>query len=80
MKNYYVRATKNFKDTTENEQRIAGESEFYCTKERYEFLKSNKAVELIEVIEEKETKNDEIIEKTEKVDRKKKKKSSKKQV
>lgn len=69
MKNYKVRATRNFTDALENTKRVAGE-EFECTKERYEFLSSkNNAVELIEIIEEEkpiieeevETTNEEVV-------------------
>jgi len=50
MDNYYVRATRNFDDTQHNgEKRIAGKSEWWCTAERYQFLKDNNAVELIEI-------------------------------
>lgn len=64
MKNYKVEAIMKFTDKEENIKRVPydknlSESEneekgsiFYCTKERYEFLKKNNAVKLIEVIEE----------------------------
>ena len=45
MKNYLVRATINFNDTAEKNEygcdtkRQANKSEWYCTKERYEFLR-----------------------------------------
>lgn len=46
MKNYIVRATRNFFDKEENINRECGEV-FKCTKERYEFLENcNGAVEL----------------------------------
>jgi len=52
MKNYRVRTIskyneKGFKDLIENVWRNVGD-EFYCTKERYEFLASKGAVELVE--------------------------------
>lgn len=53
MKNYLVRAIINFNDTCEKNEvggdtpRIANRSTWYCTKERYEFLKSHNAVELL---------------------------------
>lgn len=51
MKNYRVKATRNFNDGLENINRIAGD-EFECTKERYEYLVSkNNAVELVHIIE-----------------------------
>lgn len=66
MKNYKVEVTMKFTDKEENIKRVPydknlSESEneekgsiFYCTKERYEFLKKNNAVKLIEIVEEKE--------------------------
>lgn len=51
MKNYKVKVLKNFKDKVEQVERTKND-EFECTKERYEYLKENKAVELINVIEE----------------------------
>lgn len=55
MKNFKVKSLiDNFTDTVENVQHNKDDV-FYCTKERYEFLKEHKAVELIEVID-KETK------------------------
>lgn len=56
MKNYYVKAVKTFTDLEENELRVAGESKFYCTKERYEKFMEKEAVELIEIKEDKKTK------------------------
>ena len=50
MKNYKVKALRNFKDKVEQIERTKND-EFDCTKERYEFLKENKAVELIEIKE-----------------------------
>ena len=66
MKNYKVKALRNFKDKVEQIERIKND-EFDCTKERYEFLKENKAVELIGTIEEikiipKKTKPIKIVE------------------
>ena len=66
MKNYKVRAIKNFKDKVEQVERIKSD-EFDCTKERYEYLKEKKAVELIGIIEEikiipKKTKPIKIVE------------------
>ena len=65
MKNYKVIATRYFKDSNEINEKTGLKAErkvndeFYCTKERYEFLKSNNAVKLVEI---KET-IDEVIEK-----------------
>ena len=59
MKNYKVIATRFFKDSNEIDEKTGLKverqvnDEFYCTKERYEFLKQNNAVKLVEVIEEK---------------------------
>lgn len=58
MKNYTVKATRSFTDATENVYRNENDI-FNCTKERYEFLKENNAVELVEVVGEKKK---EIIE------------------
>ena len=52
MKNYKVKAIMKFTDKEENTKRIVND-EFFCTKERYEYLKSNGAVILVEVVEEK---------------------------
>ena len=50
MDNYFVRATRNFDDNEHNgTKRIKGQSEWWCSAERYEFLKANNAVELIEI-------------------------------
>lgn len=57
MENYKVRATRDFTDyygketiqDNPHEARKRGVSEWYCTAERYEYLKSNNAVELIEI-------------------------------
>lgn len=58
MKNYKVVATRKFRDSNEidpmtysKKERQQGD-EFLCTKERYEFLKSNGAVTLVEIIDE----------------------------
>lgn len=58
MKNYKVVATRKFRDSNEidpmtysKKERQQGE-EFLCTKERYEFLKSNGAVTLVEIVDE----------------------------
>jgi hypothetical protein len=57
MKNYKVIATREFKDATEIDEKTGLKvirkvnDEFYCTKERYEFLKANNAVKLVEIIE-----------------------------
>jgi len=57
MKNYLVKATRNFDDTVEQDEyganikRIAGQSVWNCTKERYEFLKLNNAVTLMGIDE-----------------------------
>lgn len=57
MKNYKVIATREFKDSNEIDENTGLKKErkvndeFYCTKERYEFLKENNAVKLIEVLE-----------------------------
>lgn len=50
MNNYLVRATRNFDDMEYNgEKRVKGVSTWYCSAERYEYLKANNAVELIEI-------------------------------
>lgn len=57
MKNYKVIATRNFKDSNEIDEKTGlkverqANDEFYCTKERYEFLKANNAVKLVEIME-----------------------------
>lgn len=57
MKNYKVMATRFFKDSNEIDEKTGLKVErqvndvFYCTKERYEFLKQNNAVKLVEVQE-----------------------------
>ena len=60
MKNYIVKALKYFKDKEEKKERFVGD-EFYCTKERYEFLKANNAVKLVEIQETIDEVVDEII-------------------
>jgi hypothetical protein len=55
MKNYKVIATRYFRDSSEIDKKTGLKverkvnDEFYCTKERYEFLKANNAVKLVEV-------------------------------
>lgn len=62
MKNYLVKATRDFDDTVEkneyggNLHRTAGTSIWHCTKERYEFLKQNNAVTLVGIEKIEETK------------------------
>lgn len=85
MKNYLVSAIREFIDQEENKARKIGD-EFYCTKERYEYLKLKNAVLLVESpetkIEEpkivKEEKKIEVIKKEVKKPIKKTKKTSKK--
>lgn len=68
MKNYKVIATRYFRDSSEIDKKTGLKverqvnDEFYCTKERYEFLKANNAVKLIEVQEDIETAINEITE------------------
>lgn len=58
MKNYKVRATRFFKDSNETDEKTGLKverqvnDEFFCNKERYEFLNKNNAVKLVEIIEE----------------------------
>ena len=93
MKNYKVIATRFFKDSNEIDEKTGLKierkvnDEFYCTKERYEFLKANNAVKLVEIVEEpkKEIKEDtkvvcedKEVEKLFEEQKSKKKKSSKK--
>lgn len=80
MKNYKVEATMKFTDKEEKISRIPYDEKlteeenekrgsiFYCTKERYEFLKKNNAVKLIYVVEEKK---EEVIEEEQEEDLKK---------
>ena len=57
MKNYKVIATRYFKDSNEIDEKTGLKierqvnDEFFCTKERYEFLKANNAVKLVEILE-----------------------------
>ena len=66
MEKYKVKAKINFDDTQvqdkdgRNVKRIANESEWEISKERYEFLKDHNAVELIEIIPEKKEEKIEI--------------------
>ena len=75
MKNYLVKATRDFDDTVEQDEyganikRISGQSVWNCTKERYEFLKENNAVILMGI---------EHIEEPKPVEKKTTKKASKK--
>ena len=93
MKNYKVIATRYFRDSSEIDKKTGLKverqvnDEFFCTKERYEFLKANNAVKLLEVMEEpkKEIKEDtkvvcedKEVEKLFEEPKPKKKKSSKK--
>lgn len=52
MKNYKVKALINFNDIEENEKRIANESVFMITEERYRFLRKHNAVSLVEIVKE----------------------------
>ncbi|MBO7611044.1 MAG: hypothetical protein J6T23_02410 [Elusimicrobia bacterium] len=62
MKNYIVKAIRNFNDTVEKNEygldtpRTAEVSTWNCTKERYEFLKQNNAVVLMGIEQVKEEK------------------------
>lgn len=58
MKNYKVKALINFDDVVENEKRVAGESIFNVSAERYEFLREHNAVELIEIEKTEEPKKE----------------------
>lgn len=57
MKNYKVMATRYFRDSNEIDEKTGLKKErqvndvFYCTKERYEYLKENNAVKLVEIQE-----------------------------
>lgn len=68
MKNYKVKATRFFRDSNEIDEKTGSKverqvnDEFYCTKERYEFLKANNAVKLVEVQEDIENAIKEITE------------------
>lgn len=54
MKNYKVKAIRFFRDSNEIDEKTGlkverkANDEFFCTKERYEFLKQNNAVKLID--------------------------------
>ena len=88
MKNYKVIATRYFRDSNEIDEETGLKKErevndeFYCTKERYEFLKANNAVKLVKIVE--EIKNDSPyeedlqIDNDVKIEEKPKKKKSKK--
>lgn len=78
MKNYKVIATRFFKDSNEIDKKTGLKikrkvnDEFYCTKERYEFLKANNAVKLVEIQETVESViEEEKIEKPKKTTKKK---------
>ena len=64
MKNYIVKAIRNFNDVVEKNEygldtpRTAEVSIWNCTKERYEFLKENNAVVLVGIDEIKEAKEE----------------------
>lgn len=60
MKNYKVESIMRFTDKVEFVRRNAGEV-FYCTEERYNYLKSKNAVKLIEIVEEKEEISEEEV-------------------
>lgn len=49
---YKVRALINFSDVEENEKRIAGKSEWVCSKQRADYLLEHKAIEVLEEIKE----------------------------
>ena len=57
MKNYKVMATRYFRDSNEIDEKTGQKKErqvndvFYCTKERYEYLKENNAVKLVKIQE-----------------------------
>ena len=48
MKNYKVKAIMKFTDKEEDTKRIV-DDEFFCTKERYEYLKSRGVITLVEI-------------------------------
>ena len=74
MKNYKVMATRFFKDSNEIDEKTGLKVErqvndvFYCTKERYEFLKLNNAVKLVDVQETFEEVVNEIVEEQEELE------------
>lgn len=63
MKKYKVKINFNFNDIVEKVQRKLGDNEtevFFCNQERYEYLKSRKAVELVEIVEEENEKSTDV--------------------
>lgn len=84
MKNYKVIATRCFRDSNEMDEKTGLKierkinDEFYCTKERYEFLKENNAVKLVEIEETIDNIVKEEVTEEEVKEKPKKKKSSKK--
>ena len=87
MNNYKVKALINFDDIEANgTKRIANESEWLCSKERYLYLKGHNAVELVEIMPEivkeeppkEEVKVSRNLEKVEEAKSKKTKKNKKK--
>lgn len=62
MKDYTVEALINFNDIEDNTNRAKG-TIFKCTKERYEFLKEQKAVTLLGIDEIKKEIKEEVEEK-----------------
>ena len=76
MKNYLVSATREFTDKEENKARKIGD-EFYCTKERYEYLKLKNAVLLVESPETK-IEEPKVVKQEEKIEVKKPIKKTKK--
>lgn len=56
MKNYLVKALINFNDNEENGAKRTPEDTFYCTKERFEFLREHNAVMLLEIKKEEKPK------------------------
>ena len=74
MKNYKVEAIMKFTDKEEDTKRVPRDNNlteeeneergsiFYCTKERYTFLKASNAVKLIEIVEGKIAINESVIE------------------
>ena len=66
MKNYLVKALINFNDNEENGVRRTPEETFYCTKERFEFLRDHNAVMLLEILKQEEPKKKETKKKTSK--------------
>ena len=68
MNNYKVKAIKNFTDATTGQFRVAQQSEFVVSEERYNQLLEHNAIELIEIIEEikEETTEEKVVKKTSK--------------